>query len=143
MHGESDVVPRVSDLESLGASTQGKVEIEALEEGREEQIIEHLMSSAVLTVFREAVPQANLRSVVDAFEDGRVVSAGDDIAAADYPALLADLPELSEPVRALAGSDQSPAAVAAAVEFVLEGLHLSKRLNKEAVGSRANYRRRG
>ena len=32
----------------------------------------------------------------------------------------------------LTGGDESPAAVAAAVEFVLEGLHLSKRLNKDA-----------
>src|SRR4030081_1651639 len=40
-HGESDVVPRVSDLEALASSTAGKVEIESLEEGRDEQIIEH------------------------------------------------------------------------------------------------------
>jgi magnesium chelatase subunit I len=45
-------------------------------------------------------------------------------------------------VSALAGADQSPAALAAAVEFVLEGLHLSKRLNKDASGSRATYRGR-
>jgi magnesium chelatase subunit I len=32
--------------------------------------------------------------------------------------------------------------VAAAVELLLEGLHLSKRLNKDAVGSRATYRAR-
>ena len=44
---------------------------------------------------------------------------------------------------ALTGGDESPAAVASAAEFVLEGLHLSKRLNKEAVGARAQYRGRG
>src|SRR6185295_10902976 len=31
--GESDVVPRVTDLDSLASSTSGKVEIETLEEG--------------------------------------------------------------------------------------------------------------
>jgi magnesium chelatase subunit I len=39
-------------------------------------------------------------------------------------------------------SDESPAALAAAVEFVLEGLHLSKRLNKDASGTRVTYRGR-
>ena len=42
----------------------------------------------------------------------------------------------------LTGGDESPAAAASAIEFVLEGLHLSKRLNKDAVGSRATYRSR-
>ena len=45
----------VSDLEALASSTSGKVEIEALEEGRDEQIVEHLLRSAVLTVFKERV----------------------------------------------------------------------------------------
>ena len=35
-NGESEAVPRITDLESLVSSTQGKVEIESLEEGREE-----------------------------------------------------------------------------------------------------------
>ena len=43
--------------------------------------------------------------------------------------------------RSTAG-DESPAAVAAAVSFVLEGLHLSKRLNKDTSGTSATYRSR-
>jgi magnesium chelatase subunit I len=50
---------------------------------------------------------------------------------------------LREPVQVLTGGDESPAAVAAAVEFVLDGLHLSKRLNKDSAGGRSNYRARG
>jgi len=50
---------------------------------------------------------------------------------------------LRQPVSSLTGGDESPAAVASAVEFILEGLHLSKRLNKDAVGARATYRSRG
>jgi magnesium chelatase subunit I len=45
-------------------------------------------------------------------------------------------------VETITGGDESPAAVAAAVEFILEGLHLSKRLNKDANGARATYRSR-
>ena len=38
--------------------------------------------------------------------------------------------------------DLVTAGTLAAIELVLEGLHLSKRLNKDAVGGRAQYRSR-
>jgi magnesium chelatase subunit I len=78
-HGETDVVPRVSDLDALAASTSGKVEIETLDDGRDGQIVEHLVKAAVLTVFRERVDPATARRL-DAFEEGRIVDAGDDVA---------------------------------------------------------------
>jgi magnesium chelatase subunit I len=140
--GESEVVPRVTDLDALASSTQGKVEIEAIEEGRDEQIVDHLLRSAVLTVFRERCPMETLRDVVTAFEGDIIVHTGEDVAAADYVRLLEDVPALAAPVSSLVGEGASPAQVASAVEFVLEGLHLSKRLNKESVGSRAQYRGR-
>jgi magnesium chelatase subunit I len=71
-----------------------------------------------------------------------VINAGDDVAVADYVALVEQVPALREPVTTLTGGDESPAVVASAVEFVLEGLHLSKRLNKDAAGARAAYRAR-
>jgi len=142
VHGETAVVPRVSDLEALASSTAGKLEIETIEEGRDEQVVEHLLKAAVLSVFREHVAIEQLRSIVDAFDDDRIVQAGEDVLAADYVDLLADIPALREPVLALTDGDDSPAMVASAVEFLLEGLHLSKRLNKDAVGARAQYRAR-
>jgi magnesium chelatase subunit I len=142
-HGERDVVPRISDLEALAASTAGKVEIESLEEGRDEQIVENLVKGAVLTVFRERFSADKLRDVLTAFEGGIVVHTGEDVASADEATVVRELSGLRGPVLGLTGGDESPAAVAAAVEFVLEGLHLSKRLNKDAVGGRATYRGRG
>ncbi len=142
---ETDVVPRVSDLGSLLASTAGKVEIEAYEEGREVEIIEHLVRSAVLTVFKDTVDPATHRAVLDAFDDGAVVSAGDDIAATDYLDLLEQIPALEAMLADLGLSEDQlakPAMIASAVEFVLEGLHLNKRLNKEAVGGSGIYRAR-
>jgi len=142
IHGETDVVPRVSDLDALASSTAGKVEIESIEEGRDEQIVDHLLKSAVLTVFKERVPMDSARPVIDAFEGDRLVQAGEDVPSAEYVQLVADVPALREPVTALTGGDESPAAVASAVELVLEGLHLSKRLNKESVHGKAQYRGR-
>jgi magnesium chelatase subunit I len=142
IHGETEVVPRVSDLEALASSTAGKVEIESLEEGRDEQIVDHLLRAAVLTVFKERFAIEDLRDVIDAFDDQTVVSAGEDVSSADYVRLLDTIPALRAPVARLTGGDESPAAVASSAEFVLEGLHLSKRLNKEAVGARSQYRGR-
>ncbi|MFI5041461.1 MAG: sigma 54-interacting transcriptional regulator [Acidimicrobiales bacterium] len=139
--GEPDAVPRVSDLDALVSSTSGKVEIETLDDGRDEQVVERLVNAAILTVFKGRCPMEQYRGVVDAFEDGTVVHAGDDVAASSYLELLSAMPVLRGHVVALAGSE-SPAAVASAVEFVLEGLHLSKRLNKDAAGNRATYRGR-
>ncbi len=141
-NGEPEAVPRVSDLQALVSSTQGKVEVESLEEGREEVLLQQLVSAAVLLVFRRRVVLTDPRSVVAAFTEETVVHAGDDLPAAAYADTLTELPALAAPVLALAGSED-PGAVASAVEFILEGLHLTKRLNKEAAGSRAIYRGRG
>jgi magnesium chelatase subunit I len=141
-HGETDVVPRISDLDALAASTSGKVEIETLEEGRDGEIIDKLLKGAVLATFRERLDIDDMRGVLDAFEEARIVDAGEDIGSADYAKLLDEIPALAQPVAVLT-DDESPAAVAGAVEFILEGLHLSKRLNKEAIAGKATYRGRG
>jgi magnesium chelatase subunit I len=140
--GESQAVPRVSDLAALIASTQGKIEIESLEEGREDRILNGLVSAAVLTVFRRRCPTEELGPVVAAFDDARVIHAGDDLPVSAYTDVLAELPAIKAPVVALAGSE-TPGAVASSIEFILEGLHLTKRLNKEAAGTKATYRGRG
>ncbi len=142
-HGEREVAPRVSDLGALASSTAGKIEIETLEEGRDDQVVDQLMRSAVLAVFKARVPTESLRDIVASFDGGAVVHAGDDVASADYADLVAAVPALREPVGRLAGGSESPAVVASAVELLLEGLHLAKRLNKDSAGPRATYRSRG
>ncbi|MGI8664016.1 MAG: sigma 54-interacting transcriptional regulator [Acidimicrobiales bacterium] len=140
--GERDVVPRVCDLEALASSTAGKVEIEALEEGRDGQIIDNLLRAAVLTVFKDRIGTDVVREVIAAFDGGTVVHTGDDVASEDEARLVTDVAALRSPVEGLTGGDESPAAVASAVELILEGLHLSKRLNKDSLGARATYRSR-
>jgi magnesium chelatase subunit I len=140
--GETDVVPRIADLDALASSTQGKIEIETVDDGRDGQVVEHLLKAAVLTVFRDRLPIERLRPVLEAFETGEVVHTGDDVAARDEASLVERIPALREPVLELTGGDESPAAIASAVEFVLEGLHLSKRLNKDATVGKATYRGR-
>ena len=139
--GETVVVPRVSDLEALPASTAGKVEIETLDEGDEGAVLERILKASVLTVFRRRCPMDRFRDALAEFDGGTILHTGDDVPSADYVAALATLPALRAAVVPLAGGE-NPAAIASAVELVLEGLHLSRRLNKDAAGSRATYRGR-
>ena len=140
--GERVVVPRVDDLEALSASSSGKIEIESLDEGREGAIFENLVKGAVLTVFKARIPPDRTRDVITAFEEGAIAHTGEDVSSGDLAGLVERIPQLRAPVVQLTGGDESPAAVGAAVAFVLEGLHLSKRLNKDTSGTRATYRGR-
>ena len=96
----------------------------------------------MLTVFKDAIDPAQTRAVVDAFEAGTVAHTGEEITSAELAALVDEVEALREPVLTLTGGDQTPGAIASAVEFVLEGLHLSKRLNKDSAGPSATYRGR-
>jgi len=141
--GDGAVVPRLSDLSAAVASTQGKIEVEALEEGRENEVIAQLMAAATLLVFREFVTLTEAGEIVEAFDAEVVAHTGDDLPVKSYLDLLADVPVLEPPTRRIAGDGAGPAEMASALEFLLEGLHLTKRLNKDASGARALYRSRG
>jgi magnesium chelatase subunit I len=144
--GEPVAVPRVSDLAALVPSTTGKIEVEAMEEGHEDEVVAQLVAAATLSVFRRRVTLDDPASVVGAFHDQVVVHVGDDLPSSSYLAVLAEIPELEPPTRKLAGPEaaeaESPALMASALEFLLDGLHLTKRLNKDASGARALYRGR-
>ena len=140
--GERAIVARIDDLDALAASSIGKIEIEALEDGREGAIFENLVKGAVLTVFKDRVDPSFTTAIVDAFEEGAIVHTGQDMTSDELALIVDEVSALAEPVRRLTGGDASPAAIAAAAEFVLEGLHLSKRLNKDQTAQRATYRGR-
>ena len=140
--GENVVAPRVCDLDALVASTAGKIEIESVDEGREGAVFEQIVRGAVLQVFKRRVPGDKTKQVLAAFESGAVANTGEDVSSAELVKFAADIPELRTLATSLVAADESPASVASAVEFVLEGLHLAKRLNKDASGGRAVYRSR-
>jgi magnesium chelatase subunit I len=141
LHHETVVVPRVSDLEALAASSSGKIEIESIDEGREGQVIENLLKAAVLTVYKDRIDPTKVRPIVDAFESGAVAHCGEDVTSGELVTLAEQIPALAELVDGLGGPN-NVAGRAAGVEFVLEGLHLAKRLNKDVSGGRSSYRSR-
>ena len=146
--GETVAVPRVSDLDALTASMAGKVEVDSIDEDRDGEILDRIVRAAVLGVFREVVPGELHRGVVEAFEEHDGVSVGEAVGSAAYAEVALEIPALATAAAVLLGdepdgSDPPPALVASAVELVLEGLHLSKRLNKVTTGSGSRYRNRG
>ncbi len=135
--GAGEAVPRVSDLVALVASTAGKVELDSLDDG-EDDIVGRLTRQAVLGVFRDSVDPAELGKAVAELNDGFSIEVGDDVPSSVYMEALRRRPGLRAPVGKLAGSE-SPEALAAATELILEGLHLSKRLNKYPNARGATY----
>ena len=141
---ESTASPRISDLVALLPSTTGKIELETVGDNiPEERVVERLVNRAVLAVFGRRLPADAVDDIVSAFDGGLTVETGESVPSRDYVSWAHEIPGLGPAVARL-GAGESPAAVASAVEFVLEGLHLQRRLNKErrtAVGGGGTYRR--
>jgi magnesium chelatase subunit I len=135
------VVPRVSDLSAMVQSTQGKIEFDTMDDSDADQVIAALVSLAVRQSFAEVLLE-EAAEIVDAFNSEAIVHTGDDLPDANYLEVLAAMPALESPVERIAGPGASDGEKAAAVEFVLEGLYLTKRLAKDASGARALYRSR-
>ncbi|MBI1885034.1 MAG: magnesium chelatase [Chloroflexi bacterium] len=137
--GENEIVPRVSDLPYLMPSLSGKLEFETVEEGREEQIIERLIQGAVLAVFNRYFSLGELEGIVARFKGGFAAEVSDTTPSQEYLKIV-NQTEGMEPALEKLGCGESPPLVASAVEFILEGLHLNKRLNKDKVAGRVQYR---
>ncbi|MDP2948306.1 MAG: magnesium chelatase, partial [Chloroflexota bacterium] len=110
---EEHVVPRVSDLPFIVASFTGKIELETFEEGRETRVLDELTKKALLTVFNKRFHVKELEPVVRLFEAGLALEVG---------------------------SEATPELLASTVEFVLEGLHLNRRLNRDRMERGFRYR---
>jgi magnesium chelatase subunit I len=136
---EDVVVPRVSDLPYVIPTLSGKVEFETVEEGKEEQIIEKLIQGAVVAVFNRRYNLGELELVVNRFKAGTAAEVGDMVPNSEYVKLVGQIEGLSTAIEKV-GGEKSPGETATAVEFLLEGLHLNKRLNKDKVGGKIQYR---
>jgi magnesium chelatase subunit I len=139
--GEPMAAPRISDLPSVIASTAGKIELETLgDETREDKVIEKLVQRAVVNVFNRHFVLSELVPLVEQFEAGADAQVGEGVGSAAHGRLVDEMPELRGAVARL-DVGESPAGVASGVEFVLEGLHLNRRLNKERRGGTTRYAR--
>lgn len=136
---ENEIVPRISDLHSVIASTGGKIEMEYVgEEKREDELVERLLNRAVVKVFDQYFTLSSLQKVVEYFNSGWGVEVSDEMPSKDYLEGIKEIPGLKEAIRSLE-LRESPSVIACATEFILEGLHLHQKLNKEIEGGRVTY----
>jgi magnesium chelatase subunit I len=137
---ERQAAPRVSDLSAIMASTCGKIELDAVGDVKEERVVQKLINAAVVSVFNEYFEQREFDQLVAGFERGLNVQVGDDLSSMEYVNQLSKVGGLSKAIDKLGGRG-NPATVASSVEFILEGLHLNRRLNKDEVRGKVRYRR--
>jgi magnesium chelatase subunit I len=138
--GESEIAPRITDLPALSASTGGKLELEyGSEETSETHVLERLVGRSIKDTFEAHVDPASLAKVLEYIAEGWGIVTSDTMSAAEYMEGISTIPGLRDAVDAL-GPFESPGLMAAATEFLLEGLHLEERLNRDREGGRFTYK---
>ncbi len=141
--GEDEAVPRVVDLWAVLPASIGRVEFDSLEEGREPEILARTLRQAILEVWRRRLSGEDLSALLTRFDSGLEVETSDLMSAHN---LLAQVdgskgwPGAERSARRLGLTEESPATIAGALEFSLEGLHLTKRLNKSETDAPATWR---
>ena len=109
------------------ASTSGKIEMEYVgEEKKEDELVEKLVNRSIVKVFDQYFSLNSLQKVVEYFNSGWGVEVSDQMASPDYLEGIKEIPGLKEAIKSL-GIQESPALMASATEFVLEGLHLHQK----------------
>jgi magnesium chelatase subunit I len=141
--GEPEAVPRVCDLPAVLESSLGRVEFDTIEEGREEDILSRAAKSAELEVFRRRLSGYDFQPILERFSTGFEAETSDLTPASELLAQFGELPGLSKLLERLGVHEESPGVAASALEFALEGLHLSRRLNKDRTERTGAFRYRG
>ena len=136
--GEKEAVARISDLPALTASSAGKLEMETWEEGDDQTVLEKIIKTAVLNVFRRHFEANQFTELVQRFDAGLTFEVSEGQPAERYATQLRELPGMEKALKSL-GLEKRPALAASGMEFVLEGLHLSKRINKTEVDGSSVY----
>ena len=141
---EPAAVARVVDLPTVVAASRGKVEFDDADQGREFEVLAHLLRRSIADTYRARLAGLDLRPLQEKFGGGMLVESGELVSADALLSQVGALPGLAELMERLepSGAAEGPGAVglaAACLEFALEGLHLNKRLAKESSGDKSVY----
>ncbi|GAY10693.1 ATP-binding protein [Pseudonocardia sp. N23] len=129
--GESRAYARPVDLDSVPAVLRGKLEFASGEEGREEEILEHLLRRAVADTARFALRGVDLSELTDAVGT-HPVRTGERVPAAEVVSALPKVAVLTEVATRLgAAGTEDPGPMASAAELALEYLFLTRKLAKD------------
>ncbi|MDO5683831.1 MAG: magnesium chelatase [Propionibacteriaceae bacterium] len=139
VRGESAAVARLVDLESAVDVLAGKIEFEVGEDGRELEILGHLLRTATAAAVREHLRGIDFAALVQAMDGSTLVTTGDQVTAQEF---LDALPEGPSPVYDEVAdrlAARTPEQRASALELALEGLYLARRIGKETGGRETVY----
>ena len=139
LRSEKRVSPRISDLPYIVASFSGKVELETFEDEWEPKIVEELSKKAILNTFAGYFNLPELEAVVHSFDDGPVVETSSEKPSNEYLDMVKQVGGLEAAVKRLKPAGR-PELMASATEFMLEGLHLNRKLNRNLVEEGFRYR---
>ncbi|PPA60687.1 magnesium chelatase [Micromonospora chalcea] len=129
-------VARIGDTVSVTSTLRGKVEFESGEEGREIEVLAHLLRTATAETFRARLAGLDLSGFTAIVAEGGAVETGELVSSAELLRQVGTVPGLAKVLDRLGlGDAPSPEAAAAGIEFVLEGLHLTRRLGKDVTES--------
>jgi magnesium chelatase subunit I len=138
--GESEAVARICDVPTVVPTLLGKIEFEMGEEGREAEVVHHLLRVAIAETFRERLSGLDLSGFTDLFAEGDIVETGELVTAQELLEQVGTVPGLSKVLDRLGQGDAVDLGqMAAAVEMVLEGLHLTRRIAKDSLDGRVVY----
>jgi magnesium chelatase subunit I len=139
--GEQQPVARVCDLPAVVSTLRGKVEFEVSEEGREQEVLDHLLRRAIAETFRASLGSADMTGLLAKFTEGGSVESGELVPADDLLRRIGDVPGLAKIMDRLSmDGSESFGQAAAALEFAMEGLYLMRRLSKDVVDGGTVYR---
>jgi len=139
--GEQQPAARVCDLPAVVSTLRGKVEFEVSEEGREQEVLDHLLRRAIAETFRAALGNADMSGLLARFSEGDSVESGELVPAAQLLRRIGDVPGLARIMDRLSmDGSESLGQAAAALEFAMEGLYLMRRLSKDVVDGTTVYR---
>ncbi|MFN8524944.1 MAG: magnesium chelatase [Chloroflexota bacterium] len=139
---EKQVAPRVSDLVAVSASTGGKIELEGVGEVNEEKVLDRLIAKAVSNVFGRHFQLSDLEQLTHSFENGLRIEVSDNMPVLEYVRQASEVAGMPQAIAKL-GAQGNPAAMASAMELVLEGLYVNRKLNKERSAGPGRFRYRG
>jgi magnesium chelatase subunit I len=136
---EKVAVPRITDLPYIQASTEGKIEMEgSFDDTKGADVFESLIAKAIQKVFNHYCSMNALDPVVELFQNGLKVEVSDMLHNQFYMDMLKKIPGIERSFATLSDS-QRPEITASALEFILEGLYLNKRLSKSKLPNKYVY----
>ncbi len=151
IHGENEIVPRVSDLYAALPAITGKIELvyEGEQEG-EVNVTRALIGKAVRSIFLNYFkdPLTSMKKgeqtysqVVDWFKGNRALEVSDDMSTADYLAALNGVTGLEKLVddQMQLNGNAGAAFKGVAMELALDGLHQSSMLSKDVLDGATSY----